>query len=319
MTELFVALVSITIGAALLAYTADVLVKGASALALRMGVSNLVIGLTVVALGTSLPELVTSLQGGATIALGNVAGSNLVNLGLILGLTALICPLRCESSFLRFEMPLMVLLGPVFLLVCWSGVVTLLEGALLLGGLFAYLGISMKRGALDEADALIAETKEAITSGGLSNKWIFIYIVGGLAGLVAGGRLLVDGAIELAQYAGISERVIALTIVAGGTSLPELATSVAAARRGYADMALGNLVGSNIFNILGIIGAAALIIGPMTVPGGFNNFDIPAVILVQALCIPIMITRMKVSRIEGAVLLAFYVVYTVMLFAWQLD
>lgn len=317
--ELLLAIVYIAIGAALLGTMADILVKGASALAIRLGLSNLVIGLTVVALGTSLPEFVTSIQGGATIALGNVAGSNIVNLGLILGLTALLCPLACESKFLRFEMPLMVLTGPLFLLACWGGVVTRLEGVLLLAGLVAYLWISVKRGSLDEADALISEAKEALESGALSTTRIILYIVGGLVGLVAGGRLLVDGAIELAEFAGISERVIALTIVAGGTSLPELATCVAAARRGYADMALGNLVGSNIFNILGIIGAAAIIIGPMAVPDGFKNFDVPAVILIQALCIPIMITRMKVSRIEGGVLLAFYVVYTVLLFTWQRD
>lgn len=311
---MILSIVFLAAGSALLAYSADTLVKGSSALAYRLGVTRIVIGLTVVAFGTSAPELATSLIGGSTIAVGNVAGSNLMNIGLILGLTALFYPLPCKGNFLKFELPLMVALGPVFYLVCWNHSVNRLEGALLLVALAAFIVLAIYRGRISEAE--VAEVYQSEIEENLPiNKSIF-YTILGIGGLLIGGKLLVDGAIDIAELLGVPERVIALTIVAGGTSLPELAASIAAARANKGDIALGNVIGSNIFNILAILGVASMV-SPIELPGGSLEFDIPAVIVVQALCLPIMLTAFKIARWEGGLLLLSYFLYLGLLFYWQ--
>lgn len=312
MIEIILSLLLIAAGAAFLAKGSGWLVNGAAGLALRLGLSTLVVGITVVGFGTSTPELVTSLIGGSTIAIGNVAGSNLLNLGFVLGITALIAPIACKRRFMRFEVPLMVLLGPGMLAATWSGLVTRLEGILLVLVLFLFLWMSLKRGRVertDEEKLEIAETGRSIVAyAGL--------VLLGLLVLLVGGKLLVEGAIRLAVLAGITERIIALTIVAGGTSLPELATCVAAARRGHGDMAIGNLVGSNIFNILAILGIVA-IVTPIAVPNGSNSFDIPAMIAMQVIAYIVMRWQMNLSRLDGLMLLLCYLAYVVTLFVMK--
>jgi cation:H+ antiporter len=310
---IFLALLALAAGALLLTKAADWLVTGASALALTFGVTPLVIGLTVVALGTSMPELSTSLQGGSTIAIGNAVGSNLMNIGLILGLTAMVAPVFAHSKFLRFELPIMVAAGPAMLWFTWDGAVSRIEGAILLAGLCAFLIGSVVRGRQDAPREILAEAEEFIPKVPMKKSVAVGLVLIGLIGLVIGGRVLVWGAIHLATIAGISDRIIALTIVAGGTSLPELATCLVAAKKGEPDIALGNVVGSNIFNILGIVGACA-VVSPLTVPDGSNTFDIPAVIILQALCVPIMLSGRRIGYREGTVLLAYYAIYIIALF-----
>jgi cation:H+ antiporter len=311
---LLLPLVFVIIGLVLLVKGADWLVSGASALAFRLGVSALVIGLTVVGFGTSSPELVTSLLGGSTIAVGNVVGSNLMNLGLILGLTAMISPLRCQSSFLRFEMPLMALLGPVFwYLAGTDGMFTRLEGITLFAGLLAFLVVSFKRGKSGE-DIEVAREAEELVSHPLSAGKAVLFVLVGLAALIVGGELLVRGARTVAELMGVPERIIALTLIAGGTSLPELATCIVAARKGEGDIALGNIVGSNIFNILGVLGVVAAV-NPITVPEGSLGIEVPAMVGIQFLCIPIMLTAKRITRGEGGLLFACYAAYTVVLFS----
>ncbi len=311
--SLIIALAFLGLGGVLLNYGAEWLVRGASSFAQRMGVSSLVIGLTIVAFGTSMPELVTSLIGGSTIAAGNVIGSNLCNIGLILGVTALIMPLACKSNFLKFEMPLMVAVGPIAWLVLSDGVIGRVEGALLLAGLFGYLFLSFRRSQRESDSVIEKELESEIGSADLSVAKQWALMIVGLVLLVAGGELFVRGARTFAEFIGISERVIALTVVAFGTSLPELATCVVAARRGEGDIALGNIVGSNIFNVLGIFGVVSLV-RPIAVPEGIADFDVPAMIVVQVLCIPIMITGLRVARREGALLLVAYLAYIGLLF-----
>lgn len=307
---------ALILGAALLAKSADYLVRGASVLAFRVGVTPLVIGLTVVAFGTSLPELATSLQGGSTIAIGNTAGSNMMNLGLILGLTALFYPLCCQSQFLRFELPVMVAAGFLFFAVTLDNTVTRVEGIFFVLALMGYVVFSVKRGREVAPAEVLAGAEEYLPKAEVPLWRAWFSILGGLIGLTFGGRFLVYGAVNLAEMAGISERIIALTIVAGGTSLPELATCLVAARRGEPDIALGNIVGSNIFNIFGIIGVCATV-GPIAVPAGSNHFDIPAVIILQVLCIPVMLSRKRIGRIEGGIFLFLYLLYLTGLFVMK--
>ena len=310
--ETLLAIIFISIGGFLLAKGADWLVQGSSSLAARYGVSALVIGLTLVALGTSAPELAASIIGGGEIALGNITGSNMMNIGLILGITALIMPLDCQARFLRFEMPIMVLTGPLLLLFALNGTINRLEAGLLIVGLISFVTASIIRGRRGDIEPVALEFEVQLDK--TLSTWSCIWrIVLGIAFLVSGGKLLVDGAVDIAGMLGISERVIAVTIVAGGTSLPELATCVVAARKGEGDIALGNIVGSNIFNILGIVGAASLV-SPIAVSESALWLDIPAVIAIQLACLPIMITKLKVRRWEGAILLVFYAAYIVWLF-----
>jgi len=313
MIDVFLPIAALVLGILLLTKGADLLVTGASALAYLFGVTPLVIGLTVVALGTSMPELATSLNGGSTIAVSNAAGSNLMNVGLILGITALIAPLYCGSKFIRFEMPVMVAAGPAFLLVAWDGIVSRIEGVLLCIALGVYIVISVKRGKQVQPEEVLAGAEEYIPKERISTLAAIGLLIAGFIGLLIGGWALVYGARELALLAGISERVVTLTIVAGGTSLPELATCVVAARKNQADLALGNIVGSNLFNILGIVGVCSVVV-PQEAYADSVRFDIPAVIVIQILCIPIMLSRMKVSRIEGGVLLFSYALYIALLF-----
>ncbi len=321
MSQQAVALGLALLGLLLLYYGADWLVEGASALARAFGVSSFVIGMTVVAFGTSAPELlvsvVASIRGSSGLVLGNILGSNLSNIGLILGLSALVVPLATTDSMLRKEAP--VLLGSilVFYAMAANRVVGRWEGILLLGatGVLAWLYWGKAKG--ERASGLfgipveVAEG-EAVEppSVGMSVFWV----VAGIVSLVAGAEALVRGAVRLARMVGVSEEIIGFTLVALGTSLPELATSLTAAVRKQTDMCVGNVMGSNIMNVL-LIGGVAATIRPLPATSRQLVYDFPAVAAISMLLVPFMWTGRKVSRIEGLGLLAFYVGYLALMFS----
>ena len=301
-------------GSALLYLGAEGLVRGSSALALRMGLSPLVVGLTVVAFGTSMPELVVSVEaalgGQGAIAVGNVVGSNIGNVGLILGLSALIAPLAVQARIIRLDLPLLVVLSAALAALLSDGHLGRLEGALLFGGLLAYTGFTLLA-ARRESAAVEAEFAEGLPKPSGRPTVDAALLLGGLGLLVLGARLLVSGAVTVAEAAGLGPAVIGLTIVAIGTSLPELATSVVAALKGEGDIAVGNVVGSNLFNILGILGAASLV-RPLDA-AGIGWVDLAVMCGFALLLVPLMWTGRRVSRAEGGVLLGAYVAYLVYL------
>ena len=304
-------------GLAVLLTGADLLVRGASRLALRFGISPLVIGLTVVAFGTSSPELAVSVQSGlagqADIAVGNVVGSNIFNVLAVLGLAALLAPLMVQQQLVRFEVPLLVGLSMLVLVMAQDGRIGPFDGLLLVAGLVAYT-VHVIRQTRREVAAVQAEYAKEFgfaTAGWLARLPVqIVLILGGLGLLVLGATWLVDSAVSIARALEISEAVIGLTIVAAGTSFPELATSVVAAMRGERDIAVGNVVGSSVFNLLGILGVAALVTpGGLSVARGLMFFDIPVMIAVAFACLPIVGTGHLIARWEGALFLAYYAVY----------
>jgi len=304
-------------GLAVLATGAELLVRGASRLALRFGISPLVIGLTVVAFGTSSPELAVSVQSGlagqADIALGNVVGSNIFNVLAVLGLAALIAPLVVQQQLVRFDVPLVVGLSVLVLVMAQDGRIGPFDGLLLVVGLITYT-VFVIRQSRREAAAVQAEyAKEfgVAAAGWLARLPVqIVFVLGGLGLLVLGATWLVDSAVSIARALEISEAVTGLTIVAAGTSLPELATSVVAAMRGERDIAVGNVVGSSLFNLLGILGIAALVTpGGLSVAPGLVFFDLPVMIAVAFACLPIFGTGHRIARWEGALFLVYYMVY----------
>ncbi len=306
------------LGLVLLVGGAEVLVRGASRLAVAIGVSPLIIGLTVVAFGTSAPEMAVSVrsalsgQAGADIAIGNVVGSNIFNVLFILGLSAAIAPLVVSQRLVRIDVPLMIGASVLMLLLSLDGKLGRLDGGLLFAGILAYTVFAILDGRR-ESQAVAAEYAEEFSKsprtplGYLIN---LLYIVGGLALLVLGAHWLVDAAVIIARALGVSELVIGLTIVSVGTSLPEVATSVMASIKGERDIAVGNVVGSNIFNILAVLGLAALV-----APAGVNvapsvlSFDMPIMIAVAIACLPIFFTGYTIARWDGFVFLMYYVLY----------
>jgi cation:H+ antiporter len=304
-------------GLAMLVLGAELLVRGASRLALRFGVSPLVIGLTVVAFGTSSPELAVSVQSGlegkADIAVGNVVGSNIFNVLAVLGLSALIAPLIVQQQLVRFEVPLVIGISALILLLAQDGRIGLFDGLLLVGGLIGYTLLVIQQSRRESAAVTTEYEKEfgATVAGWLGRLPIQIAcVLGGLGLLVLGATWLVDSAVSIARALDVSEAVIGLTIVAAGTSFPELATSVVAAIRGERDIAVGNVVGSSLFNLLGILGSAALATpGGLSVAPALVNFDIPVMIAVAFACLPILATGQRIARWEGVLFLSFYAVY----------
>lgn len=296
---------------------AEALVRGASRLALRFGISTLVIGLTVVAFGTSAPELAVSVRAGlagqADLALGNVVGSNIFNVLAVLGLAALVSPLVVRQQLVRFEVPLVAGLSVVVLVMAQDRRIGALDGLLLAGGALAYTVFLIRQGrrAAAAEPAEYARAFGGTAAGALAHLPVQVAcIVGGLGLLVLGATWLVDGAVSIARALGLGEAVIGLTIVAGGTSLPELATSVVAARRGERDIAVGNVVGSSIFNLLGILGIAALVTpGGLAVAPALVDFDLPVMIAVAFACLPLFATGHRLARWEGALFLGYYAAY----------
>lgn len=288
---------------------AEFLVRGASQLAAAMGVSSLVIGLTVVAFGTSAPELAVSikaaLDGQADVALGNVIGSNTFNVLAILGLSAIISPLVVSSQLVRVDVPLMIGVSVLTILLAWDGTLGRFDGAVLFSGILIYTGLLLYVSRKQQQDTPPDTTKPA------KPLWSIVIAVAGFGLLVAGSRLLVESAVTIAADLGVSQLVIGLTIIAAGTSLPEVVTSVVASLRGERDIAVGNVVGSNLFNLLGVLGAAALVApGGIPISPSVLAFDLPVMTAVAVACLPIFFTGMAISRWEGALLLAYYIAYT---------
>ncbi|HPC81996.1 MAG TPA: calcium/sodium antiporter [Thermoanaerobaculaceae bacterium] len=309
-------------GFVLLVFGAEGLVRGGVRLAAAAGVSPLVIGLTVVAFGTSAPELAVSvgagLGGQGDIALGNVVGSNILNVLLILGVSALIVPLAVARQLVRLDMPLMIGVSCVVMVLALDGRLGRLEGLLLFAGLVAYLAWSIVMGRR-QGRAVVAARPGLDASRPSGWRWWLVsllLVVAGLFLLVGGARLMVEGAASAARALGVSELVIGLTVIAIGTSLPEAATSVLAAVRGQRDIAVGNVVGSNLFNLLGVLGltAAASPAGVPVAPAALR-FDLPVMLAVALVCLPIFISDSTISRAEGALLLTcygFYLAYLVL-------
>ena len=305
------AILYLALGLVLLYYGAEALVRGSSSLALRLGLSPLVIGLTVVAFGTSSPELVVSLKAGLTgqgnIGVGNVVGSNICNLGLILGLCALVTPVATTSQIVRMDIPIMIAVTAFAIFLLSNGTLTRTEGTLLATLLLAYVIFSIRLARRQPADALGAEFGEAVKVSKRGLAVDLLMVAGGLVLLIFGARFLVDGAVIIARAFGWSEALIGLTVIAIGTSLPELATSLVAAVKKEAYIALGNIVGSNIFNLLGILGITAMVT-PLA-ESGISLIDY-AVMAVFALVLwPMAYHQKRITRLEGAILLAGYATY----------
>jgi cation:H+ antiporter len=310
-------------GLVLLVAGAEVLVRGAAKLAAQFGIPPLIIGLTVVAFGTSAPETAVSVQaalnGSGDLAIGNVVGSNIANVLFILGLTALIAPLVVSRQLIRLDVPIMIGASLVVYALAWDGSLSKLDGALLFAGILAYTGFLIISSRRDKSAA--AADDEFSKEFGLDEPakpyaWAINLglIVAGLVLLVTGSNFLVEGAVTLARALGISELVIGLTVVAIGTSLPELATSVLAALKGERDIAVGNIVGSNIFNLLCVLGLASLVAPlPVSVAANALAFDFPVMIAVAVACLPIFFAGYRINRWEGLLFLAYYVAYTLYL------
>lgn len=300
-------------GLVLLVFGGDALVKGAVNLALRLGIPALIVGLTVVAFGTSAPELLVSIQaalaGQAGIALGNVVGSNVVNILLILGLPALLTTIHSSASDTTRSYWVMIATTLLLMALSMGGLLIWWHGLILLAGLALMLwdNIRLARAhkAAQEPDLEDLDSQMAMWK-------IVAFIVLGLIGLGIGARLLVDGAVNIARVLGVSETVIGLTLVALGTSLPELVTSIVAAIRKQADVAMGNVIGSNIFNILSILGVTTLI-APLEVGANFMAFDYWVMLGVALLLLPFAVLKRDITRWVGVLFVGLYVVYAVVL------
>lgn len=286
------------------------LVSGSSKLAGVYGIPPMIIGLTIVAFGTSSPELVVSVQASASgqtgLAIGNVIGSNILNVLLILGVTAVVRPILVAKRIIRSDIPLLISATALGILVLWDSKLTFWDGIILIGGMLGYSAYVFftvrhnKRNPLADAPEKIVASRK--------NKWLYlVMIVVGLALLIGGSRLLVIGGVDLARMWGVSETIIGLTVVSIGTSLPELAASVIAAIKGESDIAIGNIVGSNLFNLLAIAGTAAIIH-----PSAIEGIGITDMVFLGGsalLLFPLALSSLKIKRIEGALLLGFYALY----------
>ena len=319
--SLIAALIYLLVGFVLLVWSADRLVAGASALARNFGVSVLVVGITIVGFGTSAPEMVVSalasLEGNPALAVGNALGSNIANIGLILGVTCLVYPMSVENSTCYREIPLLAAVTVLTAVLMLGGSLTRLDGVILIGGLFVFLAMMLLRGRrakrLDPATrALLDEA-----AGDMTNRAAITWTLVGLVVLPVSAQLLVNGAIGLAVIMGVSESVIGLTIVALGTSLPELAAALASALRKEDDLCIGNILGSNLFNLLGVLGIAALI-HPMTIEPVLMWRDLPVMVLTFLMLAGMAMFAGRVGRISAGVLLATYIAYQIVVFGTAL-
>lgn len=302
------------VGLVVLYFGAEATLHGAVGIATRMGVSQLVIGLTLVAFGTSCPELSldisAAIQGNADLAFGDLIGSNIANVGLILGIAAIVYPLRVHMRLLRAEVPIALSVSLLVLGLALDGVISRQDGVMMVAAFVLFVGYSY-RAARQESLRTQREIKETVEEGRSAPRSAAM-IVAGLVGLVVGAQFMVYAAVEAARLMGISPLVIGLTVVALGTSLPELATSIVAARRKEADIVVGNVIGSNIFNMLLVLAVVA-IISPVSVAAGSLWVDLPVMVAFVAVLIPIMVRGMVVTRAEGALLVAGYTAFL----AWQ--
>lgn len=304
--KIFVYIFFLALGFVFLVKGSDYFVDGATGIAVKFGIPQLIIGLTIVAMGTSIPEAAVSITAAfkesADITIGNIVGSNILNIFIILGVTSAIVSIEVKKTTLKYEIPYMLFCTVIMFYLGWDGMINLFDGFIFLVGFLAYLlylFINAKRNTCDVEEVNVKVSKHVL------------HVVAGIIGVIIGSELAVYGATELARFLGLSERFIGLTIVALGTSLPELFTSVNAARKGNADIAIGNIVGSNIFNILFIIGITALI---TDVP--FDSRFIVDSLIAIAACIVLFfcsLRRKKLTRTGGIIMLACYVAYFIYL------
>lgn len=306
-------------GLVLLIVGANALVRGASKLALSFGISPLVVGLTIVAFGTSAPEMAVSvgavLDGRTDIAVGNVVGSNIFNVLFILGVSALITPLVVNVQLIRQEVPIMLGASLLLAALALDGGITAPEGGLLFALMLAYTAFLIVQSRRETAAAQTEFERENVpaAAGDWDAHWAvqLLLIVAGLAALVFGSDLLVQAAVAFAKALGVSDVVIGLTIVAAGTSLPEVAASITAAFKGERDIAVGNVVGSNVFNILGCIGLSGLAAGAagLVIPASVLSFDLWVMLAVALACLPVFMSGREIARWEGGVFVGYYVAY----------
>jgi cation:H+ antiporter len=312
-------LLAIALGLALLVWSAGKFVEGAAITAGHFGMPPLLIGMVVVGFGTSAPEMVVSAlaatQGNPGLALGNAYGSNITNIALILGITALISPIAVHSTVMRKELPILVGVTALAAWQLWDGELTMVDALVLLGVFAALMAWSVYQGMTTRSDALATEISGELETRSMSLRAAVGWLVAGLLLLILSSRVLVWGAVDIAQAFGVSDLIIGLTIVAVGTSLPELASSVTAARKGQHDIALGNILGSNLFNTLAVVGIAG-VISPMQVAPEILTRDI---MVMAALTLSLFVLGYgfrgpgRINRVEGGLLLACFVGYTVYL------
>ena len=315
---MLIPLLVVVVSIAVVVWSADVFIDGAAATAATMGVSPLIIGLTIVGFGTSAPEILISifsaLQGNPGLAIGNAVGSNIANIALILGATTLLFPLFVQQRTVRSEMGLMTLATIVLCALLWDNTLSLLDGVVLLMLLAAVMGRTIYQGIHGSVDVPVEEESGSTTLG-----LALIKLLGGLALLLVSSRALVWGAVDIASTMGVSDLVIGLTIVAIGTSLPELAACIASAKRQAYQIAIGNIIGSNIFNALAVVGISA-VIHPSTLPEGVLSRDAPVMLGLTFLMLALTLRRgdnpAYIGRLPGALLLIGFVAYQILLF-WQ--
>ncbi len=308
-------LILFAVGLVILVAGAEALVRGASRLASTVGVSPLVVGLTVVAFGTSSPELavsvIASVNDKPDISLGNVIGSNIFNVLFILGLSAVIVPLAVSRQIIRLDVPIMIVCSVLVFLLGLDGKISRTDGVLFTAGIVAYTGFLIWQSRKEKAAPSDEFVREYEVKGKKTLLIDIVLVAAGLGLLVLGSRWLVNGAVVIATHLGLSELVIGLTIVAAGTSLPEVATSVIASLRGERDIAVGNVVGSNIFNILAVLGISGIAASDgINVSNTAFYFDIPVMIAVAVACLPIFFTGNMIARWEGKLFLLYYAAYT---------
>lgn len=314
------ALLTILGGFILLVWSADRFVEGAAATAKHFGMPSLLIGMVIVGFGTSAPEMVVSamaaLDGNPDLALGNALGSNIVNTGLILGITALVAPIAVHSKIVRKELPLLLLIGLLSGALFWNGSLTRIEALVLLAGFFGLIGWTIFSALRGRGDALESETEQELAAHAMPIGRAIFWLAAGLVLLIVSSRILVWGAVTIAQALGVSDLVIGLTIVALGTSLPELAASVIAARKGEHDIAIGNVVGSNMFNLLAVVGIAGVIAPMPHLAPEVLTRDWPVMIAMTAGLFVMAYGfrgEGRINRIEGSLLLLAFAAYNIWL------
>jgi len=303
-------------GLALLVFAADWLVQGSAKIAAAVGISPLIVGLTVVAFGTSAPELAVSVmsafKGETEIAVGNVVGSNVFNVLVVLGLSAVIIPLVVNQQLIRFDVPVMIILSFGLYGLSMDGMLNRVDGMILVAALLGYVLFLLRQSKRERNAAVLNEYEEEFGDAGKDPQWLknICLIVVGISGLVLGSKWLVDGAVDIAKHFGVSELMIGLTIVSIGTSLPEVATSVMAALKGERDIAVGNVVGSNIFNIVSVLGLSSVVApGGILVPQAALDFDLWVMIAVAVAALPIFFFGYRIGRGGGIFFLTFYLAY----------
>lgn len=321
-TTLILPSLLLIIGLALLVWSSDVFIDGAASTATHMKISPLIIGVVVLGFGTSMPEIIVAilaaLEGSPSLAIGNAIGSNIANIGLVLGITALITPVIVKSSILKRELPVLLAISIGVYLLVLDGTLGTWDGVILLAVLVTVMTWMIKSNkALDPSDPLAQETAHEMEEiADLSQKKALVYLIGGLIILMISARMMVSGAVEIAQFFEVPEVVIGLTIIAIGTSLPELAAAIAAARKNEADLIIGNIVGSNLFNILAVLAVPALLAPSLLAPE-ILNIDMPFMLALTVAMLLLALSRggeAKINRLRGFLLSLAFLSYLFMLY-----